>query len=222
MSDKGSNISFGLSARFLFVVSGVAILSNIVLISAFLNFFPLHKIQTFFIQTEEISNKSIQIKPFKISKENKGLGLELMTSLVRQYVLERERFSTDYRFVENMWGAESSLRFMSSRKVHQDFMHSVIYKKVFQRGNPKRKSRFVELKLKQEGIQYHPHKKEWEITGKIIDYQEGATSKQVQDLRVILKADFSTHNQNRKYKDQFKNPFGFIVKDYKYLRQPSY
>jgi type IV secretory pathway component VirB8 len=214
---QGSNISFGLSARFLFVIAGVSVLSNIVLILAFLNFFPLHRVQTFFVQTEDISGKDVLIKPFEGTQDAEAQKV-LTTALVRQYVLERERFSTDYRFIENMWGQESTLRYMSSRRVYQEMMQSLLYKKVFVLGNPKRTTRFVEIK----NILYHPVRQEWEISGRVVDYQEGATSKQVQNLEVLLRADFSANTQKMSYQNQFKNPFGFIVKGYKYLRQPTY
>lgn len=217
MSDRGSNISFGLSARFLFVVAGVSILSNIVLAIAFLNFFPLHRVQTFFVQTEDVSGKDVYIQPFE-GAQSAEAQQTLTKALVRQYVLERERFSTDYRFIENMWGQESNLRYMSSRRAYQEMMQSSLYKKVFVLGNPRRASRFVEIK----DILYHPVQQEWEVTGRVVDYQEGATSKQVQSLKVVLKVAFSANTQKMSHKNQFKNPFGFIVQEYRYLRQPSY
>jgi len=221
MANSGTNISSGLIAKFMLVIAGVSILANLVLIFAFINFFPLHKIQGFFVKTETMQDKSLVIQKFDID-QNKKLGLAIMTSLVRQYVLERERFSTDYRYTIDAWGEESNLKFMSSRKIYMDFMHSTTYKKVFTLGNPSRKSRFVKLKEGIKGINYHPHLKEWEVNGKVIDYQEGASSKQVQDLKIILKVEFAEHAQRREYKDRFKNPFGFIVKEYKYQRHPSY
>ncbi|MBN1783671.1 MAG: type IV secretion system protein, partial [Alphaproteobacteria bacterium] len=182
-----------------------------------LNIFPLHRVQTFFIQTEDVSGKDVYVQPFEGAIDEASRE-KLTTSLVRQYVLERERFSTDYRFIENMWGQESTLRYMSSRNTYQDMIQSSLYKKVFVLGNPKRISRFVEIK----SILHHKRLDEWEVEGRVVDYQEGATSKQVQTLKVILQIEFSANTQKMTYKNQFKNPFGFVVKGYKYLRQPSY
>ncbi|MHA1549964.1 MAG: VirB8/TrbF family protein [Alphaproteobacteria bacterium] len=216
--ENKSNLSFGLSARFLFVVAGVSILSNLILISAFLNFFPLRRIQSFYLETQNIQDKSVYITPFKLPKDQKQIQTKIIESLVRQYVLERERLTTDFRLLETLWGSESSLRYMSSRKVYQDFIHSSIYKKVYLLANQKRKSRFVEIKR----IEFQSNKKEWIVTGRVVDYQDRNSTKQVQDLKVVIQAGFSENAQKMTYKNQFKNPFGFVITNYQYLRRPSY
>ncbi|MBN2675750.1 MAG: type IV secretion system protein, partial [Alphaproteobacteria bacterium] len=215
MADQNSNISFGLSSRFLFVVAGVSILSNLVLIFALLNFFPLRKLQSFYLDSQDISEKTVYVQPFKLPKEESKVQEKVIKNLIRQYVLERERVTTDFYLLETLWGEESPLRFMSSRSVYQDFMHSPLYKQVYLLGNPKQKSRFVEI----EHIDFQPTQKHWIVEGRVVDYQENG--KMTQDLKIQLKADFSPNIQRMSYSNQFKNPFGFVVSAYEYLRRPS-
>jgi type IV secretory pathway component VirB8 len=218
-SHQKSTESLWITSRFLIVLCGISIIANIILALAFFSFFPIQKVQPYYLQTQDLEDKQIYLK-----KDFTPTGIQaefIQKVLIKDYVLQREQFSSSAVQTDELWGKGGFVFYVSSPQVYQQFQQSGIYNFVMNENNPKKITRIVNI----GSINYLESSERFQVKGTITDYDQSGRvypNKFEEPFEINITSEFSKEKIYLPYKDRLKNPFGFVITRYEYNRTVPY
>lgn len=221
MSDIRITESKKLEKRFLWIerilgiILMISLISNIVMIMAFLQLTPTVRTQPFYVVMRNYADHKLKINQEDITNyirtaEAKEL---ILKNLVKKYVINRESFVPNDYEMNRKWGPESEIYYMSSNRVFKEFINWPIYKKGLE--NTKNKTRDVVLT---EIVPYN-NGTLWEIKGKYIDQWEPTDKQETKDFKLDIQVKLNPLNPDKTERTQnnkWKNPLGFYVEKYEH------
>ncbi len=210
--------SLWLTSRFLTILCGISLITNVILALAFVAFFPIQKVQPYYLQIDDLENKQVYLQKDLTMEQLQGDFIQKV--LIKKYVLQREQFSLSPLKVYELWGPSSYLFYASTKNVYNEFVSDELYKQIIGSGNPKKLTRVVDIK----SISYLESSGRYQVKGTITDYDQSGKVyiNNEQEFEVFITCEFSKQKIYLPYKDRLKNPFGFVISKYEYNRKVSY
>lgn len=218
-------------ARIFVILLSIGVISNLVLLWTFVSIVPNTKIQPLYIKTKDADNKNIFITKNLMQFANslpdseRNLyntefeypGYYLAQNLIKKYVIDRETYYPNVDFVNEMWGQDSELFYMSEEKLYNNFINS-----------PKTKSLMINAGKGVGNIitatlteaprladKLETKAPEWLITITVIEKSPNGQIISSKVKNIKLKAVFNPNVLVRDLDSKSKNPLGFTV--YQYL-----
>ncbi len=192
----------------------ISIFLNMILYIAFEKISPTLKKEVFFISSEGDEVDTIYItntnKNFEINQGN--VGYEIAKNYISQYIIDRESLFSSREEMQQLWGLDGNIYSFSSKKVYEDFIKSSNYQK------------FLINKDKEviittiDDIEYQNKSKKWiaKINLKIKDVKGLLLREEIKNIEII--ADFINKNRKLLPSTEWKNPLGFQITKYEYIK----
>ena len=192
----------------------ISIFLNMILYIAFEKISPTLKKEVFFISSEGDEVDTIYItntnKNFEINQGN--IGYEIAKNYISQYIIDRESLFSSREEMQQLWGLDGNIYSFSSKKVYEDFIKSSNYQK------------FLINKDKEviittiDDIEYQNKSKKWiaKINLKVKDVKGLLLREEIKNIEII--ADFINKNRKLLPSTEWKNPLGFQITKYEYIK----
>jgi type IV secretory pathway component VirB8 len=193
----------------------LSLILNIVLLSSFNKISPTTKWEAFFVESQDknIDNLYIQ-RSSDLNISQNSVGYQIAKTYIIQYIIERETLYTNSSIMKNLWGIDSNLFFMSSENTYKTFYTSPEFKNGLL--NPKKE--VITVSVNPDNIQYHSKSNIWEaiVTTHITD--EFGLNKRSEVKKIQIKAKFLETPYKKNSKSIWKNPLGFVIEEYIYIK----
>ncbi|MBD5398176.1 hypothetical protein HDR60_01560 [bacterium] len=193
----------------------LSLILNLILLFSFNKISPQTKWEAFFVEAQDdnIENLYIQ-RTSNLNIYQNSIGSQIAKTYITQYIIERESLYTNPIIMKNLWGPESNLFFLSSENVYKDFYNSPDFRNGFL--NPSKQ--IITVSVNPDDIQYHSGLNLWEafITLNITD--QFGLNKKTEVKKIQIKAKFLETPYKKNAKAMWKNPLGFVIEEYKYIK----
>lgn len=198
-------------ARAFVVMLVLAIICDIVLLIALANVTPVLRVQPFYLEIQNKDQQTISViapKPETLNSDT------LKESLVRQYVLSRYGVGSDLAELEQRWGLDGPVYWLSDQLVYDEFTAKEADKlrPLAHRDSFVRNARILNVKKTQSGGPYGPD--EWAVDVEFSDTNRASTSEVKSVFHINMATAFRPTRKGLSWADRLKNPLGFVVLDF--------
>ena len=196
-------------ARAFVVMLVLAVICDIVLLIALGSVTPVMRVQPFYIETQ---NKEQQVISVSRPSEETLNSDALQESLVRQYLMDRFGVEADLKRLEQRWGDDGSVAWMSSQSVFEEFKKEAqILQKKAEKDNFVRN---VEIQNVNKSPQSSSRYNTWRADI-ILKEKDRASVKETKSLyEAVLRVNFRPAQKGLTWENRLKNPFGFVVLEF--------
>jgi len=198
-------------ARAFVVMLVLAIICDIVLLIALANVTPVLRVQPFYLEIQNKDQQTVSV----IRPELQTLDSDtLKESLVRQYVLARYGVGSDLAELEQRWGLEGPVYWLSDQLVYDEFTAKEADKlrPLAHRDSFVRNPRILNVKKTQTGGPLGPD--EWAVDVEFSDTNRAATKEIKSVFHINMATAFRPTRKGLSWADRLKNPLGFVVLDF--------
>ena len=195
-------------ARAFVVMLVLAVICDLILLIALSNVTPVMRVQPFYLETQ---NKEQQIVSVTRPSAETLNSDALKESLVRQYVLSRYGIKSDLTELEERWGGDGPVFWMSDQSVYDEFKKNE-FEKLFplaQQDNFTRNP--VILKINKTNAGNNAGRDVWRVELKLEDSNRTSVNLQTRKYIADVVTVFRPVQRGMTWKDRLKNPLGFTV-----------
>ena len=198
-------------ARAFVVMLVLAVICDIVLLIALANVTPVMRVQPFYLEIQNKDQQTISVARPSLETLDSD---KLKESLVRQYVLARYGVSSDLAELEDRWGINGPIYWMSDQPIYDEFVQkeSDPFQRLARKDSFVRNVQILTVNRTQKGGALGPD--EWEVELEFSDTNRAATKPIVSRFRVNLATAFRPTRKGLSWADRLKNPLGFVVLDF--------
>lgn len=196
-------------ARTFALVAVVSFLSTLILLIALFSLLPIVRVQPFYLTT---LNKDQQV--IRVIRPNfNNINMQMLSeSLIRQYLLARMTVNSNISEMEQRWGIDGIINWMSSPVVFEEFGRTA--ETALNQARNDGLTRAVKI------LNITPYKTEkngtaiWRAEIELTDLKYG-DSEPVRSLwQITLRIRFKPTRQGLKWEQRLKNPLGFTVENF--------
>lgn len=197
------------------ILIGLSIILNIILLYSIKEISPQTKWEAFLIESEDDNIDSIYIqRTSDLTISQNSIGYQIARAYIQQYIIERESLYTNQEKMMKLWGIDSNLYYMSSEKVYKTFIGS----KEYQNGILNPNKEIIEVSINTNDIQYLSSLGYWEAIATLKINDETGLSPRSEIKKIEIKANFLKSPYEKEGKEIWKNPLGFEITEYKYIK----
>lgn len=193
-------------ARTFALVAVVSFLSTVILLVALLSLLPIVRVQPFYLTT---LNKEQQV--IRVVRPNfKEINMQMLSeSLIRQYLLARLTVNSNIAEMEQRWGIDGIINWMSSPVVFEEFGRTA--ETALNQARNDGLTRSVKI------LNISPFRTEkdggtvWRAEIELTDLKYGDTEPVRSLWQVTMRVQFKPNRQGLRWEQRLKNPLGFTV-----------
>ena len=194
------------TARAFAVFAAVSLCSNVVVLVAIFNVLPLEKITPYYVDFNDRADQVVTIS--SPGARNLARNDTLTESLVRKYVMLRSVVVADAKEMENRWGLDGPIRWMSDPGIYGVFSRAAATDAIWNEGRSREVKIASVLRVSNDVWQV-----QLETQDMRLDVIEPTVSRWTVTMRVAYKS-----TARVKYAERLKNPLGFTVMAYSVQR----
>ncbi len=193
----------------------LSIILNIVLIFSLNKIAPQTKWEAFFVEAQDKNIETLYIqRASNLNISQNSVGYQIAKSYIIQYIIERESLYTNPVKMRQLWGIDSNLFFMSTENTYKSFYTSSDFKNGIL--NPNKE--IITVSINPDDIQYHSKLNLWEALATLNITDEYGLNKRTEIKKIQIKAKFLETPYKKDTKSMWKNPLGFVIEEYKYIK----
>ena len=193
----------------------LSLILNLILLFSFDKIAPQTKWEAFFVEAQDDNIESLYIqRSSDLSIYQNSIGNQIAKTYITQYVIERESLYTNPVKMRQIWGPDSNLFFLSSENVYKDFYNSPYFKHGLL--NPEKQ--IITVSINPDDVQYHTELNLWEIFATLNITDQFGLNKKTEIKKIQIKAKFLQTPYKKNSKAMWKNPLGFVIEEYKYIK----
>lgn len=198
-------------ARAFVVMMVLAIICDIILLIALANVTPVMRVQPFYLEIQDKDQQIVSVSRPSVETLNSDV---LKESLVRQYVLARFGVGSDLAELEERWGANGPVYWMSDQPIYDEFVQkeSVPAQNLARKDNFTRNVRILSVNKTRAGDVTGSD--EWQVELEFQDMDRTSSKPAISYYRADLATAFRPTRPGLTWSDRLKNPLGFMVLDF--------
>ena len=198
-------------ARAFVVMMVLAIICDIILLIALANVTPVMRVQPFYLEIQDKDQQIVSVTRPTPETLNSDV---LKESLVRQYVLARFGVGSDLGELEERWGPNGPVYWMSDQPIYDEFLQreSVPVQLLAQKDNFVRNVRILSVNKTRAG---GPNGSDiWQAILEFQDVDRVKTKPVISNCQADMATTFRPSRPGLTWSDRLKNPLGFTILDF--------
>ena len=198
-------------ARAFVVMMVLAVICDVILLIALANVTPVLRIQPFYVEIQNKDQQIVSVMRPTLETLNSDI---LKESLVRQYILARFGVGSDLTELEERWGADGPVSWMSDEAIYAEFLQkeSKHAQNLAQADNFVRNVRILSVNKTRAG---GPNGSDtWQAELEFQDMDRTRTKPVISRCVADLATVFRPTRAGLTWSDRLKNPLGFVISDF--------
>lgn len=193
-------------ARAFAVISVVALLANVIMLTALFSLMPIMRVQPFYLSTFDKDQQIITI----VRPDNATLSSQvLQESFIRQYLLAYFTIGSDVDELERRWGNDGLIAWMSETGVREEFLNTAL--PLLEQAKKDGLTRNVRIlvvnryRVEQQGSVI------WNAEVELTSMKRNIDVPEKSKWRVHMEVVFRPTRRGLLWSQRLKNPLGFTV-----------